>query len=57
MMQRAGPSERIFKEIQKIELLDFQHKEEKHPMDNVETLSENMHFYPPERYLGTTVQR
>jgi nardilysin len=52
MMQKAGPSERIFKEIQKIELLDFQHKEEKHPMDNVECLCENMHFYPPDRYLG-----
>jgi nardilysin len=53
MMQKAGPSERIFKEIQKIEILDFDHKEEKHPMDNVENLCENMHFYPPERYLGS----
>jgi nardilysin len=52
MMQKSGPSERIFKEIQKIEVLDFEHREEKHPMDNVESLCENMHFYPPERYLG-----
>jgi nardilysin len=55
MMQKAGPSERIFKEIQKIEILDFEHREEKHPMDNVESLCENMHFYPPERYLGRKV--
>ncbi len=55
MMQKAGPSERIFKEIQKIEILDFEHREEKHPMDNVESLCENMHFYPPERYLGMQV--
>ena len=52
MLQKAGPSERIFKEIQKIEILDFEHRDEKHPMDNVENLCENMHFYPPERYLG-----
>ncbi len=27
------------------------HRDEKQPSDNVENLAENMHFYPPERYL------
>ena len=51
MMERAGVSERIFREIKDIEDLDFRFSEEKQPADNVETLCENMHFYPPELYL------
>jgi len=51
MMKEKGPNERIFKEIQKIEDLDFAFREEKQPSENVENLCENMQFYPPERYL------
>merc|ERR1719431_2023537 len=51
IMKEQGPSERIYKEIQKIEDLDFSFREEKQPSENVENLCENMQFYPPERYL------
>jgi len=51
MLQENGPSERIYGEIQRIEDLNFAFKEESQPSENVETLCENMHFYPPERYL------
>jgi len=51
MMKDQGPNERIYKEIQKIEDLDFAFHEEKQPSENVENLCENMQFYPPERYL------
>ncbi|XP_023349391.1 nardilysin [Eurytemora carolleeae] len=45
------PNSRIFKEIQEIERLDYMYKEEKQPCDNVETLCENMQFFPAERFL------
>jgi len=51
MLKEKGPNERIYKEIQKIENLDFAFREEKQPSENVENLCENMQFYPPERYL------
>merc|ERR1719354_548015 len=51
MLKAEGPNERIFREIQQIEQLDFDYRDEKQPSDNVESLAENMHFYPPERYL------
>ena len=51
MLKDVGPSERIFNEIKKIEDLDFAYQEEKFANDNVETLCENMVFYPPEHYL------
>jgi len=51
MMQAEGPNSRIFGEIQEIERLDFAYKEDKQPCDNVETISENMQFYSPERFL------
>ena len=51
MMERVGVSERIFGEIKEIEDLDFEFSEERQPADNVETLCENMHFFPPELYL------
>ncbi|TRY68749.1 hypothetical protein TCAL_02496 [Tigriopus californicus] len=51
MMQKKGPKERIYKEIQRIEELDFQYGEERQPSDNVETLCENMQLFPPELYL------
>ena len=51
MLVEQGPNERIWNEIKKIEDLDFAFQEESHPNENVETLCENMCFYPPERYL------
>lgn len=51
MMKSQGPSERIYREIQKIEDLDFKFREERQPSDNVENLCENMLFYPPKLYL------
>jgi nardilysin len=50
-MKESEPSECIYGEIQKIEELDFPFGEEKQPDNNVETLCENMHLYPLERYL------
>ncbi|CAB4070343.1 NRD1 [Lepeophtheirus salmonis] len=51
MLVKEGPSERIFNEIQKIEKLDFDFGDEELPLDNVQTICENMQFYSPERYL------
>jgi len=51
MLKDNEPSERIYGEIQRIENLNFAFKEDSQPGENVETLSENMQFYPPERYL------
>lgn len=51
MLQREGPNERVFTEIQAIDLLQFRFSEEESAIDNVETLSENMQFYPPEDYI------
>ncbi len=52
MLQKSGPSERIFQEIQEIKNLNFIHKEESQPIDNVEVLSENMQVYPSELYIS-----
>lgn len=52
MMKKRGSNERIFREIQKIEQLDFDFCEEKQPIDNVENLSQNMQYYPAENYLN-----
>jgi len=51
MVKEEGPNSRIFQEIQEIEQLGYDYKDQKQPSDNVESLAENMHFYPPERYL------
>ena len=51
MLVEEGPNERIFNEIKKIEDLDFAFQEESQPNENVESLCENMPFFPPERYL------
>ncbi|QQP51802.1 Nardilysin (Narginine dibasic convertase) [Caligus rogercresseyi] len=51
MLVKEGPSERIFKEIQRIEQLDFDFGDEELPLENVQTICENMQFYEPERYL------
>lgn len=51
MIQRAGPIERIFREIQQMEQLDFDYAEEQTTIENVENLSEAMQIFPPEDYL------
>lgn len=43
--------ERLFKEMQAIEDMSFLFADEEPPIDFVETLCENMQFYPPEDYL------
>lgn len=51
MLQHCGPNERIFREIQEIEELDFRFGDEPQPVDNVESLSESMQLYPPDLYI------
>lgn len=51
MLKQIGPSERIFEEIKTIEETSFRFEEESQPSEYVETLVENMHFYPPEHYI------
>lgn len=51
MLRKLGPSERIYNEIRAIEETSFRFEEESQPADYVETLAENMHFYPPEHYI------
>ena len=51
MIRKEGPVEWIFKEIQKVEELDFKYAEERSPTDNVEDLSESMQMYPPKDFL------
>ncbi|CAH2986249.1 unnamed protein product [Chilo suppressalis] len=51
MLRKLGPSERIYNEIKAIEETSFRFEEESQPADHVESLAENMHFYPPEHYI------
>ncbi|XP_068623358.1 nardilysin-like [Battus philenor] len=51
MLKEIGPSERIYNEIKTIEETSFRFEEESQPSDYVETLAENMHFFPPEHYI------
>lgn len=51
MLKEKGPQERIYKELQQIEDMSFKFEKEQSPVDNVENLSENMHFYAPEDYI------
>lgn len=51
MLRKESASERIFKEVQKIENIDFAFEEEEAPMDNVESLCENVLQYPEEDIL------
>ena len=52
MIQEAGPVERIFREIQQTEKLNFDYAEEQTAIENVENLSESMQLFPPEDYLA-----
>ncbi|KAJ8712937.1 hypothetical protein PYW08_008241 [Mythimna loreyi] len=51
MLKQIGPSERIFNEIKTIEETSFRFEEESQPAEYVESLAENMHFYPPQHYI------
>ncbi|XP_069175846.1 nardilysin-like [Procambarus clarkii] len=51
MIQKAGPVERIFREIQQMEQLNFDYAEEQTAIENVENLSEAMQIFPPVDYL------
>ena len=51
MLRKAGPIERIFKEIQQIEQIEFSYSEEDPPIDYVEDICENMMLYSPEEVL------
>ncbi|CAH2052158.1 unnamed protein product, partial [Iphiclides podalirius] len=51
MLKKIGPSERIYNEIKTIEETSFRFEEESQPADYVESLAENMHFFPPEHYI------
>nr|XP_053649483.1 nardilysin-like [Cherax quadricarinatus] len=51
MIQKAGPLEKIFREIQQMEQLNFDYAEELTTIENVENLSESMQFFPPVDYL------
>lgn len=48
----AGPSERIFNELQSIEETSFRFVQERDPIDNVEDLVINLKQYPPEYLLN-----
>ncbi|CAG5044107.1 unnamed protein product [Parnassius apollo] len=51
MLKKIGPSEQIYNEIKTIEETSFRFEEESQPADYVESLAENMHFFPPEHYI------
>ncbi|CAL4145200.1 unnamed protein product, partial [Meganyctiphanes norvegica] len=51
MIREAKPNERIYREIQQVEKIDFDYAEESKAVENVESLVENMQIYPPEDYL------
>jgi nardilysin len=51
MLQKVGPSEQFFRELQAVEETNFRFAEEAPAVEYVETLAENMHFYPPEHYI------
>jgi secreted Zn-dependent insulinase-like peptidase len=51
MLQKVGPSEQFFRELQAVEETNFRFAEEVPAVEYVETLAENMQFYPPEHYI------
>jgi nardilysin len=55
MLQKVGPSERFFRELQAVEETNFRFAEEVPSVEYVETLAENMQFYPPEHYITGSV--
>ncbi|XP_075792112.1 nardilysin-like isoform X2 [Pelodiscus sinensis] len=51
MLQKRGPDKRIWEEIQKIEANEFYFQDQADPIDNVESLCENMHVFCKEDFL------
>jgi len=52
MQRTTGPVERVFKELQRIEDIDFAYAEENAPFSYVEDLCENIQQYPPEEIIS-----
>ena len=52
MIRKAGPNERIYREIQQIEEIDFAYSEEETPLTYVEDLCENVKRYPPAEIIS-----
>ncbi|KAG8238765.1 hypothetical protein J437_LFUL018638, partial [Ladona fulva] len=51
MLSKEPPSERIFNELQSIEATAFKYLEDEAAVEYVETVSENLHWYPPNEVL------
>uniref|UniRef100_H3BWC0 Nardilysin convertase n=1 Tax=Tetraodon nigroviridis TaxID=99883 RepID=H3BWC0_TETNG len=51
MLQRLGPQQRIYEEIQKIEANEFRYQEQSTPIEYVEDVCENMQLFPKEDFL------
>lgn len=47
-LRNAGPQETLFREMQQIDATKFRFQTELTPLDNVENLSNQMVYYPPE---------
>lgn len=52
MLQKQGADERVWNEIKTIEELSFRYVEDVSPVENAETLSENMHTFEPADYIS-----
>ncbi|XP_043474381.1 nardilysin-like [Leptopilina heterotoma] len=52
MVRKNGPDQRIYNEISLIEKTNFKFMDEEDPVEYVESLCENMHFYAPEDYIN-----
>ncbi|KAL7867154.1 hypothetical protein AOLI_G00149680 [Acnodon oligacanthus] len=51
MLQKLGPQQRIYQEIQKIEANEFHYQEQTDPIEFVENICENMQLFPKEDFL------
>uniref|UniRef100_A0A4W4GHY6 Nardilysin a (N-arginine dibasic convertase) n=1 Tax=Electrophorus electricus TaxID=8005 RepID=A0A4W4GHY6_ELEEL len=51
MLQKFGPQQRIYEEIQKIEANEFHYQEQTDPIEFVENICENMQLFPKEDFL------
>ncbi|XP_076299943.1 nardilysin [Lasioglossum baleicum] len=51
MIRREGPQKQLYDEFHKIRETSFRYRDEEPPVDIVEDLCENMHYFPPEHYI------
>ncbi|XP_003401691.1 nardilysin isoform X1 [Bombus terrestris] len=51
LMRKEGPQKRIYDEIRQIKEMNFRFTDEFPPVEYVEDLCENMHYYPPRDYI------